>query len=59
MTSMEGLEYETIVQNGPKKVSDYFFITFLLRFVIKGFVVLVCAAYGRTVGSPIGILCYV
>lgn len=41
MTSMEGLEYETIVQNGPKKVSDYFFITFLLRFVIKGFVVLV------------------
>lgn len=42
MTSMEGLEYETIVQNGPKKVSDYFFIYFfLMRFVIKGFVVLV------------------
>lgn len=50
MTSMEGLEYETIVQNGPKKVSDYFFITFLLRFVIKGFVVLVCAAYAT--GRP-------
>lgn len=29
--SVEGMEYDTIVQNGPKKVSRALFITFYIK----------------------------